>query len=103
MRLLARPIEEVVRDDEPRGRADETDAVAGGIDNAARDDRIIPVAAGNGIVAGVEPAADDVHIPAPALGRAAPVHAVPAARDLHVANLHVVADLEIRDVKITGG
>src|SRR5262245_17524951 len=94
MRLFARAAKNTVRDGQARGRTNEPDAVAGRVDEAILDDRVVPVTACNGIVAGEELAADDLDVLAPAFGRAAPMDAVPAPNAFHVAKLDVVADLK---------
>src|SRR6185369_278980 len=94
MRLLARAVEEAMIDDQPRCRPNQPEAVAGGIEDAARDDNVIPIAAGDGIVAGVELGVDDIDVAAPAVGRAAKMDAVPAPDEFDVADLDIVAGLE---------
>ena len=98
VRLDAGAVEQAIANDQVRGRTDQADAVAGGVHDAVGDDDVLPVAAGNRVVAGVEAAADDAHVLARMVRRAAKVHAVPAAGEFDVANVHVLADLEVDGV-----
>src|SRR2546425_559884 len=94
MRLLARAIKQAMIHHEVCRGADQPDAVAGGIDDAIRDDGVVPVTACDGVVARVKPAADDIHVSAPALGSAAEVNSIPAAGERHVADVHIVTYLK---------
>lgn len=73
--------EEAVVDDEVFGGADESDAVAGGIDEAIGDEGIFPEPAGDAVVAGVELAVGDGDVFAGVVFPAAEVNAIPTAGD----------------------
>src|SRR5690349_20274797 len=94
MRLQARPVKQAALHDEMRGWSEQANAVAGRIDYAVRDQNVLPVPAGNGIVPGIKLAADDGYVTAGAPGTAAEVNTIPAASDLQVAELDVVCDLK---------
>ena len=86
--------EQGVMDRKAAGRADESNAVAGGIDNAPGDDGVIPIPTRDGVVAGVKAAAGDPDIAARAIGSATEMDAVPATEEGHVVDVHFVADQE---------
>jgi len=52
VRMPTRSVEKTVVDDEPCDGADDSNAIAGEVDNTSRNNRIIPVIARNSIVPG---------------------------------------------------
>jgi len=92
--VQARPIEQAVVYNQVLGRTDQTDSVAGRVDDAAGDHRVLPVTTRNRIIPGVEPTVRDVHVPTRMAGRPAKVYTVPSAGECDVVNVHVAADHE---------
>src|SRR5437879_5566831 len=93
MGLLARTPKQIVCYRQARGRADQPNAVAGGINQAILDHGIMPVPPGNRIVPGIKLAAYNTDVRAPSVRRAAPVNAIPSTDNFHISDLHIVGDL----------
>src|SRR5439155_10606891 len=74
--------------------SDQADAVAGGVDDAVLDQRVLPVPAGDAVVAGEDLAAGDGDVAAGVVLPPAEVHAVPPAGDLHAAHVHTAGELQ---------
>ncbi len=87
-------VEQAVVDHQVLRRGDDAYAVAGGVDHAAGDERVLPVAAGDAVVARGEIAADDLDVAAGLALAAAEVHAVPPARAFDPAHEHLAGALE---------
>jgi hypothetical protein len=87
-------VKETVVDYQVRGRADQPDSVARGIDDAIGNQGIVPIASGNRVVSCEKLTADDADVPAGVVRCSTEMHAVPAAGNFDIANFHLVAGFE---------
>ncbi len=75
-------------------RSDEADPIARRVQQAFLDHHIVPIAAGNRIIAGVESAAADRHIPTGPSFATAKMNPVPSALDRHPFDIDAVRVVE---------
>ncbi len=90
--MQSRAIEETVFDNHIRNRPYNPNTIARAVDDAVLDEKVVDVAACDGIIAGEELTVYDVNISAGPVDPAAEVDAVPAARDLDATNIDLFGE-----------
>jgi len=92
VRVQPRAVEETILDNHISNRAYNPNPVAGAVDNAVLDEKIVDVAACYRIVTGEELAVDDIDVTAGLVAPATEVDAVPATRDLDAADVDLFGE-----------
>ena len=92
VRMQPRAVEETVLDNHVRNRAYDTNTVAGAVDDAVFDEKVVDIAACDGIVAGEELTVYDFEVATGLVYPATEVDAVPATRDLDAPDIDLFGE-----------